>query len=138
MYPCQGLRVLDMSRVVAGPIAGRILSDLGADVVKLEPPEGDVTRVWGQMRHGLSGFYTQQNAGKRNLCVDLRVDGAADIVKALAAQADVVIETSEPASSTGWASATTGCAPSTTTSSCCRSPASGAAGPSLTAPLTRR
>ncbi len=90
--PCDGLRVLDMSRVVAGPIAGRILSDLGADVVKLEPPEGDVTRVWGQVRHGLSGFYTQQNAGKRNVCVDLRVDGAADVVKALAAEADVVIE----------------------------------------------
>jgi crotonobetainyl-CoA:carnitine CoA-transferase CaiB-like acyl-CoA transferase len=92
MYPCQGLRVLDMSRVVAGPIAGRILSDLGADVVKLEPPEGDVTRVWGQMRHGLSGFYTQQNAGKRNVCVDLRAEGAADVVRTLAAHADVVIE----------------------------------------------
>jgi crotonobetainyl-CoA:carnitine CoA-transferase CaiB-like acyl-CoA transferase len=92
MYPCDGLRVLDMSRVVAGPIAGRILSDLGADVVKLEPPEGDVTRVWGQMRHGLSGFYTQQNAGKRNVCVDLRAPGAVDVVKALARHADVVIE----------------------------------------------
>ena len=92
MYPCTGLRVLDMSRVVAGPIAGRILSDLGADVVKLEPPEGDVTRVWGQMRHGLSGFYTQQNAGKRNVCVDLRAEGAVAVVRQLASQADVVIE----------------------------------------------
>jgi crotonobetainyl-CoA:carnitine CoA-transferase CaiB-like acyl-CoA transferase len=92
MYPCEGLRVLDLSRVVAGPIAGRILSDLGADVVKLEPPEGDVTRVWGQMRHGLSGFYTQQNAGKRNVCVDLRAEGGVDVVKRLAAHADVVIE----------------------------------------------
>jgi CoA:oxalate CoA-transferase len=92
MYPCNGLRVLDMSRVVAGPIAGRILSDLGADVVKLEPPEGDVTRVWGQQRHGLSGFYTQQNAGKRNVCVDLRAEGAADIVEQLATHADIVIE----------------------------------------------
>lgn len=92
MYPCSGLRVLDMSRVVAGPIAGRILSDLGADVVKLEPPEGDVTRVWGQMRHGLSGFYTQQNAGKRNVCVDLRAPGGVALVKQLAAHADIVIE----------------------------------------------
>ncbi|MEY2470411.1 MAG: hypothetical protein QOF21_3109 [Actinomycetota bacterium] len=92
MYPCAGLRVLDMSRVVAGPIAGRILSDLGADVVKLEPPEGDVTRVWGQIRHGLSGFYTQQNAGKRNVCVDLRAAGAVDLVRTLAADADIVIE----------------------------------------------
>jgi CoA:oxalate CoA-transferase len=92
MYPCSGLRVLDLSRVVAGPIAGRILSDLGADVVKLEPPEGDVTRVWGQQRHGLSGFYTQQNAGKRNVCVDLRAGGATEIVTLLASKADVVIE----------------------------------------------
>lgn len=92
MYPCSGLRVLDLSRVVAGPIAGRILSDLGADVVKLEPPEGDVTRLWGQVRHGLSGFYTQQNAGKRNVCVDLRAEGAVDLVLTLAAEADIVIE----------------------------------------------
>lgn len=92
MYPCHGLRVLDMSRVVAGPIAGRILSDLGADVVKLEPPEGDVTRVWGQVRSGLSGFYTQQNAGKRNVCVDLRAEGGAEVVRQLAAEADIVIE----------------------------------------------
>jgi len=60
--------------------------------VKLEPPEGDVTRVWGQIRHGLSGFYTQQNAGKRNVCLDLRAQGAIDVVHALAAEADVVIE----------------------------------------------
>jgi CoA:oxalate CoA-transferase len=92
MYPCNGVRVLDMSRVVAGPICGRILSDLGADVVKLEPPEGDVTRIWGMKRAGLSGFYTQQNAGKRNVCVDLRADGGVDLVKTLAAEADVVIE----------------------------------------------
>lgn len=92
MYPCHGLRVLDLSRVVAGPISGRIFSDLGADVVKLEPPEGDVTRVWGQMRHGLSGFYTQQNAGKRNVCVDLRAEGGVALVQQLAAQADIVIE----------------------------------------------
>ena len=46
-YPLAGIKVLDMSRVLAGPFAGRMLSDLGADVVKLEPPEGDVTRLWG-------------------------------------------------------------------------------------------
>jgi len=45
-YPLSGIKVLDMSRVLAGPFAGRMLSDLGADVVKLEPPEGDITRMW--------------------------------------------------------------------------------------------
>ena len=58
----------DLSRVLAGPFAGRMLCDLGAEVVKLEPPEGDVTRGWGRMRHGLSGYYTQQNSGKRSVC----------------------------------------------------------------------
>ena len=90
--PLDGIRVLDLSRVVAGPFAGRMLADLGADVVKVEPPEGDVARVWGEKRHGVSGFFQQQNAGKRDICIDLRANGAADLVIALAARADVVIE----------------------------------------------
>ena len=96
MRPLQGVRVLDMSRVLAGPFAGRILSDLGADVVKVEPPEGDVTRVWGKMRAGLAGFYTQQNVGKRNVCIDLRAEGGPELVKRLAEHAHVLIENFRP------------------------------------------
>lgn len=95
-HPLDGLRVLDLSRVVSGPFAGRMLSDLGADVVKIEPPDGDITRIWGEVRHGLSGFYTQQNAGKRNVCVDLRVPGGPAVVAALAGVADVMIENFRP------------------------------------------
>ena len=95
-HPLTGLRVLDLSRVLSGPLAGRMLSDLGADVVKVEPPEGDVTRMWGEVRHGLSGFYTQQNAGKRNISVDLKAAGGAELVRRLAARADVVIENFRP------------------------------------------
>ena len=84
--------MLDLSRVVAGPFAGRMLADLGADVVKVEPPEGDVSRVWGEKRHGVSGFFQQQNAGKRDICVDLRAEGATAVVIALAAHADIVLE----------------------------------------------
>ena len=91
-HPLDGLRVLDLARVVAGPFAGRMLSDLGADVVKVEPPDGDVTRVWGEDRHGLSGFYTQQNAGKRNVCIDLKAPGGPELVRRLATTADVLIE----------------------------------------------
>jgi crotonobetainyl-CoA:carnitine CoA-transferase CaiB-like acyl-CoA transferase len=94
--PLQGIRVLDLSRVLAGPYAGRMLADLGADVVKVEPPEGDVTRKWGKRIAGLSGYYTQQNAGKRNVCIDLRAAGGPELVARLAEQADVLLENFRP------------------------------------------
>jgi CoA:oxalate CoA-transferase len=90
--PLDGVRVLDLSRVVSGPAAGRFLADLGADVVKVEPPEGDVTRLWGAVKHGVPGFFLQQNAGKRGMCIDLRVEGAANVVIEMARHADVLIE----------------------------------------------
>ena len=95
-YPLSGLRVLDFSRVLAGPFAGRLLSDLGADVVKVEPPEGDVTRNWGRVKGGVPGFYHQQNAGKRNICIDLRAPGARELVLDLVRQADILIENYRP------------------------------------------
>jgi crotonobetainyl-CoA:carnitine CoA-transferase CaiB-like acyl-CoA transferase len=95
-YPLSGLKVLDFSRVLAGPFAGRLLSDLGADVVKVEPPEGDVTRNWGRVKGGVPGFFHQQNAGKRNICIDLRAPGARELVLDLVRQADVLIENYRP------------------------------------------
>ena len=95
-HPLTGLRVLDLSRVVSGPFATRMLSDLGADVVKVEPPDGDIARVWGEQRHGLSGFYTQQNAGKRNVCIDLRHPRGPELVRRLASVADVLVENFRP------------------------------------------
>ena len=95
-FPLSGLRVLDLSRVLAGPFAGRMFADLGADVVKIEPPDGDLTRLWGEVRAGLSGFYTQQNAGKRNVCVSLAEAPGVEVIRQLAAQADVVIENFRP------------------------------------------
>jgi len=94
--PLSDLRVLDLSRVLAGPFVGRMLADLGADVVKVEPPEGDVTRIWGKRIAGLSGYFTQQNVGKRDICVDLRVAGGPELIVELAARADVVVENFRP------------------------------------------
>ena len=94
--PLSGLRVLDLSRVLAGPYVGRMLADLGAEVVKVEPPEGDITRKWGKVIGDVSGYYTQQNVGKRDVCVDLRVAGGPELVAALAGEADVVIENFRP------------------------------------------
>jgi len=95
-YPLEGLKVLDFSRVLAGPFAGRMLCDLGADVVKVEPPEGDVTRFWGKEIANIPGYYHQQNAGKRNICIDLRAEGAVDLVNELVAEADILIENFRP------------------------------------------
>ncbi|MGY9075474.1 MAG: CaiB/BaiF CoA transferase family protein [Acidimicrobiales bacterium] len=95
-FPLAGVKVLDFSRVVAGPFSTRILSDLGADVIKVEPPEGDLSRVLGRNINGLSGMFTQHNVGKRSVCVDLGEDGAAELMLALAAQADVVVENFRP------------------------------------------
>lgn len=94
--PLAGIKVLDMSRVFAGPVCGRILSDLGADVVKVEPPEGDVTRLWGRKAAGLSTYYVQQNVGKQNISIDLRADGGPELIHQLVASADIVIENFRP------------------------------------------
>ncbi|HEY1752923.1 MAG TPA: CaiB/BaiF CoA-transferase family protein [Caulobacteraceae bacterium] len=95
-YPLAGLKVLDFSRVLAGPFAGRMLSDLGADVVKVEPPDGDVTRQWGKVIGGLPGYFFQQNAGKRNISIDLRAPGARELVLQLVRRTDVLIENYRP------------------------------------------
>ncbi len=94
--PLPAWRVLDMSQAISGPYAGRILSDLGADVVRVEGPRTDVTDLFGVVTDGRAGMYAQMNAGKRNVGVDLGAPGAADLVRDLAARADVLIENFRP------------------------------------------
>ena len=95
-YPLEGIKVLDFSRVVAGPFATRLMADLGADVVKIEPPDGDGTRIHGKKIKGISGFFNQQNAGKRNICLDLRHPEAVGLVQELVSAADIVVENYRP------------------------------------------
>tara|TARA_B100000795_G_scaffold102518_1_gene75570 strand:- start:206 stop:1306 length:1101 start_codon:yes stop_codon:yes gene_type:complete len=73
-----------------------MLSDLGADVVKVEPPDGDVTRYWGHEIANITGYFHQQNAGKKNICIDLRAPDAPALVKQLVTKADIVIENYRP------------------------------------------
>jgi CoA:oxalate CoA-transferase len=94
--PLAGIRVLDLSEVVAGPIVGRMLADLGADVVKVERPAGDTTRIVAPEVDGQSVYFTQLNAGKRNICIDLRHPDAAALVGRLAEHVDVLIENFRP------------------------------------------
>ena len=96
MRPLAGIRVLDISRVVSGPFAGRILSDLGAEVVKVEPPAGDETRAYGLERAGLTGSFIQQNVGKQNISIDLKAPGGRELLLRLAGVADIVVENFRP------------------------------------------
>ncbi len=94
--PLPAWRVLDMSQAISGPYAARILADLGADVVRMEGPRTDVTEHFGVLRDGRSGMYAQMNAGKRSVGIDLAAGGAVDLVRRLAATADVLIENFRP------------------------------------------
>jgi CoA:oxalate CoA-transferase len=87
-----GIRVLDLSRAVSGPFVGRILADLGADVVKVDSAEGDVSDQFGRVQAHRSGLYAQMNAGKRVIRLDFRAPADVQVVRDLAAQSDVVIE----------------------------------------------
>jgi CoA:oxalate CoA-transferase len=95
-FPLEGIKVLDLTRALSGPFATRILADLGADVVKVEPPDGDLTRIYGSKIGNLSSHFTQHNVGKRNVCVDLGVEGASELVLELADKADIVVENFRP------------------------------------------
>ena len=90
--PLAGLRVVDFSRVLAGPLCARTLGDLGAEVIKIEPPRPDVSRVSFPHSGGMSGYYAQQNVGKRNLSIDLNVPGSREVVLKLCDTADIVVE----------------------------------------------
>lgn len=94
--PLNGLRVLDLSQGVAGPHCGGLFAEYGAEVIKIEPPTGDWMRVLGAGYDGRSGSFIYYNRGKKSLCLDLKADGAADIVLDLAATSDVVIDNNRP------------------------------------------
>jgi CoA:oxalate CoA-transferase len=95
-FPLDGVRVLDLSRAISGPYVGRLMTDLGADVVKVEVPGTDITQVFGPRSHGHSGLYVQQNAGKRNISLDLGSESGAALLRELAVPADVIIENFRP------------------------------------------
>ncbi|HUN53062.1 MAG TPA: CoA transferase [Candidatus Sulfotelmatobacter sp.] len=90
--PLAGIRVVDFSRVLAGPLCARTLLDLGAEVIKVEPPNPDVSRFAFPSKEGMSGYYAQQNAGKRNVSIDLNKPGSLDLALRLCDRADVLVE----------------------------------------------
>jgi len=95
--PLEGIRVVDFSRVLAGPFCAKTLQDLGAQVTKIEPPRGDVSRLAAPINpNGVTGYYAQQNAGKRNISIDLNKTAAKEIAFRLVEQADILVENFRP------------------------------------------
>ncbi|MBN9436455.1 CaiB/BaiF CoA-transferase family protein [Bosea sp. (in: a-proteobacteria)] len=97
--PLAGLRVLELARILAGPWIGQLLADLGADVVKVESPEGDDTRSWGPPfvegvgdEHLSAAYFHSCNRGKRSITADFRSEEGRALVRQLAGHADIVIE----------------------------------------------
>ena len=103
MQALQGLKVLELGQLIAGPFAGKTLADFGADVIKVEPPGiGDPLRKWRLLRDGTSVWWEVQSRNKRSVCLDLRTRDGQSAVRALAAEADVLIENFKPGTLEGW------------------------------------
>ena len=91
--PLQGIRVIDITSMITGPLCSQQLGDLGADVIKIEPTHGEISRWMSPpQKAGLTGFYTQMNRNKRSLALDLKNPQGIAIVKKLAATADILVE----------------------------------------------
>lgn len=95
--PLQGLRVLAIEQAVAGPLCSRLLADLGADVVKIEPLDGDFSRHWDSTVHGLSSYFVWLNRGKRSVGLNLRTEEARAILQRMVGTADVLVQNLAPA-----------------------------------------
>ncbi len=106
--PLDGLKVVELGQLIAGPFAAKTLADFGADVVKIEPPPkdgkggGDPLRTWRLLKDGTSVWWQVQSRNKRSLALDLRQPEARDIVRRLATEADVLVENFRPGAMEEW------------------------------------
>ena len=91
-----GVRVLDFTAMMAGPYCTRLMADLGAEVIKVEPPEGDHIRTRPPLRNGRSAYFAQLNAGKKSLALDLKKPDAIMLIRELVTHCDVVVENYRP------------------------------------------
>jgi formyl-CoA transferase len=99
----QGVRVIEMGQLIAGPFAGKTLGEFGADVIKIEAPgAGDPLRNWRMIKEGTSVWWQVQSRNKRSIALDLRSAEGQDIARKLIAEADVLIENFRPGTLEGW------------------------------------
>ncbi len=100
--PLEGLKVIELGQLIAGPFAGKFFSEFGAEVIKIEPPEGDPLRKWRKLHQGTSLWWYVQNRNKRSVTVDLRTPEGQEVVRRVARDADVVIENFRPGTLEKW------------------------------------
>ena len=99
----QGVRVIEMGQLIAGPFCGKTLGEFGADVIKIEAPEtGDPLRNWRLIKEGTSVWWQVQSRNKRSVALDLRQKEGQDIARQLIAEADVLVENFRPGTLEGW------------------------------------
>ena len=99
MAPLEGVRVIDLTRVVAGPFCTMQLGDMGAEVLKIEEPQhGDDTRAWAPYIGGEGSFFLALNRSKKSVAIDLKTPDGAEALRRLIASADVLIENFRPGS----------------------------------------
>jgi len=96
MLPLAGVKVIEFCQVLAGPFCGCLLADMGADVIKVESPEGDLMRAWPPLIDGYSQYFASVNRNKRSVALDLKDAAGLDAARKLALSADVVIENFRP------------------------------------------
>src|SRR5690349_3685827 len=94
--PLSDIKVLDLSTTIAGPHCARLLADMGADVIKVESPEGDLMRSRPVQRNGQGTMFGQLNAGKRSIVLDLKKTAAVAAVKKLVTKVDILVENYRP------------------------------------------
>jgi CoA:oxalate CoA-transferase len=94
--PLEGVRVLDFSIMLAGPYCARLLADVGAEVIKIEPPEGEEMRLRAPLREGQSAYFGQLNAGKKSIALDLKSPEAIRLVHRMVESTDIVVENFRP------------------------------------------
>jgi formyl-CoA transferase len=100
--PLEGVKVVELGQLIAGPFAGKVFSEFGAEVIKIEPPGGDPLRKWRKLHKGTSLWWYVQNRNKKSVTVDLRLSEGQDVVRRIARNADVVIENFRPGTLEKW------------------------------------
>ncbi|MGP1615845.1 MAG: CoA transferase, partial [Pollutimonas bauzanensis] len=101
--PLDGIRVLELGQLIAGPFAAKMLAEFGAEVIKIEPPvKGDPLRKWRLIHNGTSVWWEVQSRNKKSVTLDLRQPEAQGVVRSLVQEVDVVVENFKPGTMEGW------------------------------------